>query len=291
MFYLIYGFLYLISLLPFWILYGISYLAYILIYYIIGYRKEVVMLNIALAFPERSLAERKLIAKNFYKNFTDNFIEIIKLLSISKKELRKRFAGEFDDVNKYYTTGKNIQLHAGHFFNWEYASLAFCIESVYQVLLVYMPVASKAMDKIFYKIRSRFGAKMIAATSFLKDFKPYSKVRFSLIMVGDQSAGNTETAYWFPFFGKLTPFVTGPEKSARLNNAIVLYGHYQKIKRGYYYLKFHVITEDPRSLKEGEITKRLINFVEDNIREQPEIYLWTHRRWKHEYDPSKHRAL
>src|SRR4051812_16792473 len=115
MFYLVYGFLYLISLLPFWILYGISYLAYILIYYIIGYRKEVVMSNIAIAFPEKSLAERKLIAKKFYKNFTDNFIEIIKLLSISKKELQKRFVGEFDDVNKYFSSGKNIQLHAGHF--------------------------------------------------------------------------------------------------------------------------------------------------------------------------------
>lgn len=291
MFYLLYGFLYLVSLLPFWILYGISDLAYILIYYCLGYRKEVVMANIALAFPEKSLAEKKLIAKKFYKNFIDNFIEIIKLLSISKRQLRKRFVGEFDTVNKYYATGRNMQLHAGHFFNWEYASLLFSVESKYPVLLVYMPVMNKAMDKIFYKLRSRFGAKMIAATSFLKDFKPYSKGRFSLIMVGDQSAGNTETAYWLPFFDTLTPFVTGPEKSARLNNAIVLYGHYQKVKRGYYYLKFYVITEDPRSLKEGEITKRLISFVEDNIKDQPEIYLWTHRRWKHEYDPSKHRAL
>ena len=291
MFYLLYGFLYLVSLLPFWILYGISYFAYILIYYCTGYRKHVVLSNIALAFPEKTLAERKLIAKKFYKNFTDSFIEIVKLLSISKKQLRKRFVGEFDTVNKYYATGRNVQLHAGHFFNWEYASLLFSLESKYPVLLVYMPVINKAMDKFFYKLRSRFDAKMIAATSYLKDFRPYSKGRFSLIMVGDQSAGNTETAYWLRFFGKITPFVTGPEKSARLNNTVVLYGHYQKIKRGYYHLKFYIITEDPGNLKEGEITKRLISFVEDNIKEQPEIYLWTHRRWKHKYDPSKHRAL
>ena len=96
MFYLLYGLLYLVSLLPFWILYGISYFAYILIYYCTGYRKHVVLSNIALAFPEKTLAERKLIAKKFYKNFTDSFIEIVKLLSISKRQLRKRFVGEFD---------------------------------------------------------------------------------------------------------------------------------------------------------------------------------------------------
>ena len=246
--------------------------------------------NLTIVFPEKSNGEKKLIAKKFYKNFTDSFIETIKLLSISKKELQKRFVVQFNSINKYYDSGRNVQVHLGHFFNWEYANLSF-LGSAYPLLVVYMPIANKAVNKIFYNLRSRFNAKMIAATSYLKDFKPYSKDRFCLVFVADQSAGQYNLAYWLPFFGKLTPFVTGPEKSARLNNTICLYVKFRKLKRGYYDAEFFEITDNPRQLKEGDITKRLITFVEENIQEQPENYLWSHRRWKRVYDPSKHRAL
>jgi KDO2-lipid IV(A) lauroyltransferase len=291
MYHLVYGLLYLISLLPFWILYGISNFAYVLLYYVVGYRKDIVLSNLAIAFPEKSLEERKRISKAFYRNFTDNFIEIIKLLSISEKELKKRFTGEFDIPNNYYESGRNIQYHLGHFFNWEYANLSLSLQSIFPVLVVYMPITNKAMDRLFNTLRTRFGAKMIAATNYLKDFKPYSRQRFSIIFVGDQSAGNTETAYWLPFFGKLTPFVTGPEKSARLSDTVALYAQFLRVKRGHYHVKFFELTNEPRKLAEGEIMKRTIQFLEKSIKEQPENYLWTHRRWKHIYDLSKHRAL
>lgn len=291
MYYLLYGLLYLVSLLPFSVLYGISYIAYILIYHIIGYRKNIVLSNLAIAFPQKSEEERRRIAKRFYRNFTDNFIETIKLLSISPKQLQERFSCDYSSMNKYYASGKNVQLHLAHFFNWEYADLSLSLNSVYPVLVVYMPLANAAMNKLFYKLRSRFNAKMIAATAYLREFKPYSKERFCLVFVSDQNAGNTLTAYWLPFFGKMAPFVTGPEKSARLTNTVCLYVKFKKIKKGYYYVSFHLISDDVRNLKEGELTKRMIKFTEDNINEQPEIYLWTHRRWKHEYNPAQNRAL
>ena len=94
-----------------------------------------------------------------------------------------------------------------------------------------------------------------------------------------------------PFFDKLTPFVTGPEKSARLTNAVCLYAKFKKIKRGYYHIKFYEIADGSTRFEEGEITRRMIEHLENNIREEPENYLWTHRRWKHEFDPLQHRAL
>lgn len=291
MYYLLYGFLYLFSLLPFWFLYGISYVAYVLIYYIMGYRKEVVMGNLEIAFPEKSFDERKLIAKKFYKNFADSFIEIIKLFSISPAQLHKRFSWDHENLNKYYATGRNVQAHLGHFFNWEYANLSLSLQAKFKVLVVYMPIANKAMDKIFIKLRTRFNAKMIGATSFLKDFRPYSKERACLIFVADQNAGQYNLAYWLPFFGKLAPFVTGPEKTARLNNSICVYAKFTKLKRGCYHVSIEEITTEPRQFEEGGLTKRIRDLVEENIREQPENYLWSHRRWKRTYDPSKHRAL
>ena len=89
MYYLIYGFLYLLSLLPMWILYGISDLLYVLIFYVFGYRKTVVLQNLAIAFPEKSQQERVLIAKKFYRNFIDTFIETIKLFSASEEFMRQ----------------------------------------------------------------------------------------------------------------------------------------------------------------------------------------------------------
>ncbi len=291
MYYLLYGFLYLVSLLPFWILYGISYVAYVIIYHFIGYRKDIVLSNLDIAFPNKSLSEKKIIAKQFYKNFTDSFIETIKLLSISKKQLNKRFICNYDSVNKYYATGKNVQLHLAHFFNWEYANLSFSMYSKFQLLIVYMPITAKALDKLFFKLRTRFNAKLISATSFLKEFKPFSRQRFCLVFVADQSAGHPAAAYWLPFFGKLTPFVTGPEKSARLNNAACLYAKFNKIKRGYYHLEFHEISDGEQRLNEGELTRRMIEHIENNIREEPADYLWTHRRWKHTFDPKLHQLL
>ncbi|MEP6684051.1 MAG: lysophospholipid acyltransferase family protein [Parafilimonas sp.] len=291
MYYLLYGFLYLVSLLPFWIIYLISDLAYVLIYYVIGYRKDIVMSNLSIAFPEKSVEEKKVIAKKFYKNFTDNFIETVKLFSISKRQLQKRLVGNFEMVNDCYPSGKNVQFFLGHFFNWEYANLSLSLNSAYPELVVYMPLKNKAMNKIFYDLRSRFNAKMIAATNYLREFKPYSKQRFAIVFVSDQNAGETRTAYWLPFFNKLAPFVTGPEKSARLTNTINFYTQFKKIKRGYYEVKFYELNTTSENLKEGELTKRMIKLLEKNIREQPEIYLWTHRRWKHEYDALKHRAL
>lgn len=291
MYYLLYAFLYLVSLLPFWILYGISYIAYLIVYHIIGYRKEVVLSNLAIAFPTKTNEERKIISKKFYKNFTDSFIETIKLLSISKRPLQKRFTCNYESLNKYYSTGRNIQLHLAHFFNWEYGVLSVSLTSEFPLLVVYMPIANKAINKVFLKLRSRFNAKMIAATSYLKDFKPYSKERFCLVFVADQNAGNYHTAYWLPFFGKIAPFVTGPEKSARLNNTVCFYAKFTKRKRGYYYIEFIEMTDEPRLLKEGELTKQLIQFVEENLAAQPDNYLWTHRRWKRTFEPGRHRAL
>ncbi len=291
MYYLIYGLLYLVSLLPFWILYGISDFAYFIVYRLIGYRKKVVMENLALAFPGKTLEERKVIAKKFYKNFTDNFIEVIKLLSISENELKKRFIVDYEQINSFYASGRNVQFHLGHFFNWEYANLSLFENPLYTVLTVYKPLSNKNINRLFMKLRSRFGARLISARKFLRDFMPYSKQKYLLVFVADQNLGAIRKGYWLPFFGKLTPFVTGPEKSAKLNNSLAYYVYFSKVKRGVYQVKFILITDDARSMKEGDITKKLISLLEENIRENPENYLWSHRRWKHVYNPAIHRVL
>ena len=287
MYYIVYGVFYLMSLLPWRALYILSDCIYPLLYYVIGYRKEVVMKNLAIAFPEKTEEERKQIAKEFYKNFVDNFIETVKFISISKEELSRRFTFDHESLNELYKTGKNIQFTLGHFFNWEFANLAYSAKLLYPFIVVYMPVENKIFNRLFKKIRQRFGTHLVSATNFKNEFAPYAKQQHALILVGDQSA-MPDRGYWVDFFGKKTPFVKGPDRSARLNNAVVMFVNFYPVKRGYYNSEIVFYTANPRLCTEGEITKQMITFIEDTIRKHPSNYLWSHRRWKWEFDEAKY---
>lgn len=265
---------------------GISFL----LYHIIRYRRNVVKQNLLIAFPEKTDEERRKIEREFYTNFTDNWIEFIKLLSISKKELNKRFTGNYKLLNELYKTGQNAQIHLGHYFNWEYANVAYGMNLQYPFLVVYKPISNKIIDHIFYKVRTRFGSRLISSQNYRRDFAPFAKHPFALVLVADQSSF-PEHAYWVPFFSKMATFVQGPERTARTNNAVVTMGKMKKIKRGYYHSEAVLLTTDPKSLPKGEITKQMALFMEDCIREQPANYLWSHRRWKWQWDAEKYKAL
>src|SRR5213075_2973487 len=153
MYYIVFGALYLVSLFPFFILYGIADLFFMITYYIIRYRRKVVMNNLRLSFPGKDKAELKSIARKFYRNFIDNWIETIKLLSISKRVLNKRISGNFEIFYQLHQTGKAVQLNLGHFFNWEIMTLHAGINQPYTFLTVYLPQNSKVMNRLIYHLR------------------------------------------------------------------------------------------------------------------------------------------
>jgi Kdo2-lipid IVA lauroyltransferase/acyltransferase len=285
MYYLIFAFFYLLSLLPMRVLYIISDGIYLLVYYVIGYRREVVMKNLGLAFPEKSNEERVKIAKAFYHNLLDSFIETIKLVSASKRFLEKRIAANWEVLDPLYKSGKSCQLHLGHTFNWEWCHHVLNSYSKYQVLVVYMPLSNAAMEKLMYKLRTRHGNKFIAASNMSKSMETFKDTQYLLGLVADQSPGRLSNAYWMNFFGRPTGFVSGPEKGARARNLPVLFTYMVKPKRGYYRGYLEVVCEDPSALKEGELTLLYARYMEKVIRANPEMWLWSHRRWKHSWDP------
>ncbi|MBA3675320.1 MAG: lipid A biosynthesis acyltransferase [Chitinophagaceae bacterium] len=285
MYYLVYGFLYLISLLPFWVLYFISDVFYGLTYYVVGYRKNMVMDNLKIAFPEKTEKERIQIAKKFYHHFIDTFIETIKLLSINEKELRKRFSINIDEINALYDSGQNLLIVSAHFFNWEIANAGTSLFIKYPLLTAYIPVKNKAFDKLIYNLRTRFrNAVLINATNFRREVLPYLRKRYALGLVADQKPAYPRAAYWIPFFGRLTPFVKGPEKMSKGSNTAVAYLHFYPVNRGYYNLHYQVVTTAPNSFKEGMLAKRIVEITEDCIRKQPAVYLWSHNRWKWQFN-------
>ncbi len=287
MYYIVYPLLYLVSLLPFFILYLISDFIAFLLYHVIRYRKKVVMSNLAIAFQDKSTEERIKIAKRFYQYFTDTFIESLKFISISKKELLKRVTGSFDLINSLIDKGDNINLMAGHQFNWEYANLLYSINLKIPFVGIYMPVENKIFNKVFLDVRSRYGTILISAPDFKNKMHDVFKKQYLLALAADQNPGNPLSAYWLNFFGRPTPFASGPEKGAIKNNAAVVYVGFNKIKRGHYNFTTTLLTEQSATTKTGELTCLYRDILEKTIKQDPANYLWSHRRfkfeWKEEY--------
>jgi Kdo2-lipid IVA lauroyltransferase/acyltransferase len=285
MYYVVYGFLWLLSLLPLRILYIIADGFYGLAFYIFKYRRDVVMKNLMIAFPEKTEKERKTIAKKFYHNLIDMFIETLKMLSVSEKVLEKRFTANWDLINTVHSTGKSLQIHVGHNFNWEWGNLVMTKQTVYKLLAVYMPLANKIMERLFYKIRTRNGAVFLRATHMKEDFLPYQNTQYLIGLVADQNPGHPANAWWFNFFGRPTPFLKGPAKAALANNTAVVFAFIHKPRRGYYEAIFSPAVDITGSTTEQELTQKFVVYLEEVIKKYPDMWLWTHRRWKHEWKP------
>lgn len=281
MYYVLYGFLYIISLLPLRLLYLIGDGIYGLLYYILKYRRGVVMANLSTAFPEKTEAEKTTIAKSFYHNFIDTFIEVIKMLSMSAAASKRRVTGDYSGIEEAMKSGKNIQLHAMHNFNWELVQWTVVRSVPIRFLGVYMPISNKALNTFFYNLRKKYGTVLIPATDFKSSFEALSKEHYALMLAADQNPGNLNSVYWLSFFNKPTAFVAGPEKGARLKDTAVVFVNFYKTKRGHYHFTSTLATTEPNALPEGELTQMFVRHVERCIRQNPANYLWSHRRWKH----------
>lgn len=285
MYYIVYGLLFLFSLLPFFILYGIADFFFVITYFVIGYRKEVVMKNLQISFPEKNERELKSIARKFYRNFIDNWIETIKLLSISKRSLNKRVSGNFEVFHQLHKKGKSVQVNLGHFFNWEIMTLHTGINQPYTFLTVYLPQSSKIMTKMLLHLRSRWGNPQLPATDMARAIMPWRKKQYLLALGADQSPPHPDAGYWLYFMHQPAVFLKGPEKFARMLNIPVVMMTTTRRKRGHYHFNYFLLAEDLKSLPDGELIRRYVKHVEENIRLQPELYLWSHRRWKHSWKP------
>jgi KDO2-lipid IV(A) lauroyltransferase len=284
MYYFVYGLLYLLSLLPLWLLYGLSDGIALLMYAVIRYRRSIVLSNLRIAFPEKTETERLRIARRFYRNFTDNFIETIKLLSASPAFLRKRLVMDNPELlDHFYDQGSKLQVLLGHLFNWEMGNVAIPMHTRYPFLVAYMPIDNKVFQRLFLHLRSRTGSIPLPATQMQRAILPYRNQQYILALVADQSPGGPEHSYWLNFFGRPTPFVRGPERGARIGDIPVVFARFYKQQRGQYHVQLTTIAEHSRQLPEGELTRRYRHLLEDAIRLQPENWLWSHKRWKYNW--------
>ncbi len=280
---LVYPILWVISKLPWPLLYMFSTSVYVLVYYVIGYRRKIVDENLNLVFPEKSKKEIQKIRQDFYKHMCDIFLEMVKSLSISEKEITKRFKIIDPHIfNELQSKNKSIIVLMGHYASYEWAIAAqFAIN--FPVVAVYKKIKNKYFDQLVHRIRGRFDNRLIHSHNVIKEITR-DKVRgkiFSYGLLSDQSPRLKNALYWTNFMGIKIPVITGGEVLSKRLDMAVAYLKVEKIKRGFYQAKFITITEDAKNCKDHYITKTYLKMLEEQIKNKPEHYLWTHKRWKH----------
>ena len=275
-----YFFLYPLSLLPLWFLYGLSNLIYIILYYVIGYRKKVVIDNLTRSFPEKTDKEIKKLCKEYYCHFSDIIVEGIKNLSISQKELEKRFTIKNTEiVEDYFDKKQSIILTSGHFNNWEWLITIQNILLPHQAIGIGMSMSQQSLDEKINKRRARLGMIVTHSGNYKRQIEALN-TPYALLVLGDQSPGEARKSYWTKFLNQRTGFVFGTEHISNTFDLPVIYYTVNKKKRGHYELEFKVICDDPKSLGYGEITEKYVNFLEKDILAHPSEWVWSHKRWK-----------
>lgn len=281
MYYLLLILLYPLALLPMRVLYLLSDVVYVLLYHILGYRKQVTVDNLRNAFPEKCNADIQQIMKRFYRNFCDQWIETLKMLTISEKELNKRVKGNWEVFKQLDVEGRNTYALLGHTFNWEWANLACQYNSPQQFAGVYLPVDNKGFNRLLYRMRTRGGGWLISMKE-KRGFQRLQQVRYIVGLIADQNPSNLSVATWLPFMHREAPFFKGSDQLPRRAKAAVVFAGIKKLKRGYYEVNLQLLADDASKLAENEILQPYVAFMETQLRAQPDNWLWTHKRWKHQ---------
>jgi len=278
-----YPFIWLLSRLPMRILYIKSDIFFFIVYYIIRYRKKVVLDNLKLSFPGKSNEELKLMSKKFFKHFMDLVMESIKAFSISEKQILKRYTYKNPElVNTLFKQGKSIALVGAHQANWEWSiSLPLVLDQ--PIIGAYTKLNNKYFEKAVRDSREKFGVIGVKTSETVKrmQYNVANKIQAAYILLSDQSPQPHKTFYWREFFNIKVPVHTGAEMLSKKFDLVVVNYVTKKVKRGYYETEFQLITDSPKEFENYQITDKYIDLTEKNILQQPELYLWSHKRYKH----------
>lgn len=281
-----------VALLPFWVLYRISDVVYFFVYYIFRYRRNITEKNINESFPEKNDKERRKIVKDFYHQFCDTFIETIKLLHISDDEMKRRMIfHNMEAIDESVDNGRSVMVYAGHFGNWEWiTSIALWSRhssDTMQLGQVYRPLTNKWFDNLFLKLRSRFNTECYPMKTVLRDLiRVRQSGRASVTgFISDQHPARNDQDDVIMFLNHYTAFITGSEVIAKKMDMNVMMFDMKKIKRGYYECYIREITRTPKEEEQYHITNTYARMLEGYIKEQPAMWLWTHKRWKRKVTP------
>lgn len=277
-FYFGYPFIYLLSILPFRAIYAISDVLTFLVR-LIGYRREVIRINLSKSFPEKSEEEIRSLRHAYYQYMCDLTLETFKMMRLTETQVKERVRLVNPDVaERLAEKNQSCILAVGHYGNWEWYGGGFQLSTPHQMVIIYRPLSNAYFDRMMQRLRTRFGMEITSMQQSLRTMLANRSRLTATAFVGDQAA--PVNAHWMTFLNQDSSVYTGIEKMAKKLNYPVVYLHPERKARGYYTMKLEVLVEDPSTTKDNEITELFTRRLEKDIRENPVIWLWSHKRWK-----------
>ncbi len=276
----------LLSYIPFRMLYALSDMLYFPFYFLVRYRRGIVRRNLIESFPEKSIDEIIDIEKKFYHFFIDVALETCKLATISPEEMRRRvtFSG-VERMHKLFDEGKSIATYLGHYGNWEWLSSTGLWLPETRVAQIYRKLSNKTMDQVMMVLRQRMGNECIERHDTVRYMTTGVKEGKKRIIgfIADQTPRKKESKHFVPFLNHMALAFTGTEKAAKHYDYATMFIDVRRVRRGYYECEFLSLAEDAKSLPDYELTRLFFSRLEEEIRRQPELYLWSHNRFRNAY--------
>ena len=283
-YYALYYLLKAVGLLPAWFLYyPLAGVCYLLLYYLFRYRLQVTRENLQNAFPEKSREELRDIERRFYRHLSEVFIDTILLGSISRREILERMVYRDVEKQEELMRGRSWISAMSHFGSWE-LTINYVCHTDHRVFAVYRPLHNAVVDRFYHSARSRFGTQPVPMNDI---FKETIAARLSggkpviVALIADQTPPWHEIKHWYRFLEQDTPFFSGIEKMALKLKMPVYFMHVRKVAPRHYEAEFKLVYDGVEPVAEHQITERYIALLEAMIRESPELWMWSHRRWKH----------
>jgi len=271
--------------LPFNVLYVFSDIFAFFLNKVFKYRKKIVYKNISACFPDKTDIEIKKIADAFYAHLSDIIVEALKGFTMSESELHKRYNFlNRELLNSYFEKGQNAICVSAHFNNWEWGVLIMGKQFKHKPFGVYKPLSNKYIDAYIERKRKKLDMSLLAIENTVKGMRCTYEKPAVFILIADQSPSSHKKAIWVDFFGIKTACSPGVEVASRLFSIPIIYIISRRRKRGFYEVECTLITDNPSQMAKEEITQKYMSLLEQNIKNEPSVWLWSHRRWKHKYE-------
>lgn len=264
-------------------MYLVSDILYLIVYYLVRYRRRVVAENLAACYPDKGKKELRRIERRYYRNMSDLLVESVWNFFLTPPQLKRRFRFKNTElINKYYEQGRSVLLVSAHKGNWEYMGSSLNMQLRHRGIAISKPLENKVLSKWLTDCRARYGTEIIEMAKVLRNISFYEKyhVPCAVMMLCDQSPTNPHKSYWTNFFGRDTAFLYGFETIAQKYNYPVFFYSVDRVKRGHYEVTFELMCDTPKGTPKNSLVEQYVRLLEEDIRRRPEMWLWSHRRWK-----------
>ena len=275
------------AVMPYWFkYYVVENLLFVLLYYCLRYRMKVVKTNLRNSFPEKDERELAVIRRRFYYTLAEIFVDTINLADLTPEKGRSLLTVKGLEEQKERVGGRDWIAMTAHFGCWEYCSFWGLYDPTQIVVAVYHPLRSKIVEAFYQRLRNGDYATTVSMKESLRFYlrnreKGIDGKNLAMGLIADQNPPRRPDSRWFRFLNQDTIFFDGGEKLALRCQLPVYFVKMERLRRGRYEMSFEQIYDGKEEVAEYEITERYVRMLETEIRRRPELWMWSHRRWKH----------